>query len=222
MSFRATTFRQSLFVVLVLGLFATKAAFGQAATSPIAFVDQGAITTSFVAAPNAAPNGIVTSDESAEWFKIEYHYGTTANLTAPYVDAIQFKIWIEGRDMQATGVVNGQQVKGLAIALTGSETYVNVPAGKDIYGVFFVNPNTLGRYCQRTYSDFDRTFNIHIEAYINGQKMDYIDKNKETDPNWFAALKPITNLVYLQYQTPFIAYDSDRYPGIKLPDTSGQ
>ena len=104
------------------------------------------------------------------------------------------------------------------MALTGSVIYVNVPAGKDIYGVFYVHPNTLVRYSdERGYENFDRKYDVHVEAYVGGALMDAINKNKEQDPlGWFKPFTVVPNLVYRQDQTPFIIADPDRYPAIKL------
>lgn len=208
-------------VVFFLGLIAGPAAFGQAANSPIAFVNREAITTTFVSAPFLGTNGNQSASRGANWLQVEFHYGTTAALTTPFLDEVEFKVWIEGLDLQATDApVKGQ---GVAVGLTGSVTYVNVPAGKDIYGVFYVHPNTLARYSStRGYEDFDQKFNIHIEAYIGGAKMDYFDKKKENDPNWFQQLRVVPNLVYRQDQCPFLIYSPDRYPAIKLPAATGQ
>jgi hypothetical protein len=146
---------------------------------------------------------------------VEFHYGTTPLLKTNYVDAVEFKVWIEGRDMlDPDAQVKG---KGVAVALTGTVTYVNIPAGKDIYGVVYVHPSSLGRYCERTYTDFDRKFNIHIQALIGGAEMDHFDKNKEKDTNWYVPLKPVPDLVHRQDQCPFLLTDPDRYPAIKLP-----
>ena len=51
--------------------------------------------------------------------------------------------------------------------------------------------------------------------------MDYFDKNKETDVNWYKALRPLDGYVYRQNQSPFIMADPDRYPPIKLPPPAG-
>ncbi len=217
MSFRATALWRSFLVVSVLGLMAGRSAFGQAANSPIAFVNESAITTSFVSAPNLSPSGPSTGDEATQWLKVEFHYGTTPNLTSPFVDSVEFKVWIEGRDLYAPDAPKGQ---GWAVTLTGSVTYVNVPAGKDIYGVFYIPPSTLARYSEHGYSDFERKYDVHISAFVGGQEMDRYDKNKEADPNWYKAPKAIEGMVYRQNQTPFIAYDADRYPPIKLPAES--
>ena len=201
-------------LIFFLGLIAAPAAFGQSKDSPIAFSNTDGITTTFVTAPNLAGTGGSASGDN-QWLKVEFRYGTTPVLKANYVDAVEFKVWIEGLDLlDPNAPVKG---KGVAVALTGSVTYVNIPMGKDIYGVVYVHPSTLGRYCERSYTDFERKFNIHIEALIGGAEMDHFDKNREKDPNWFQPLKPITGLVYLQNQTPFIIADPDRYPGIKLP-----
>jgi hypothetical protein len=196
-------------------LVGAPAAFGQLATSPVAFANLGAVTTSFVTAPNLA--GSSASASGAQWLKVEFHFGTTPKLTTPFLDSVEFKVWIEGVDSLAPNPSQPTGV-GVAVGLTGSVTYVNIPAGPDSYGVFYVHPSTLGRYSSsRGVEDFDRKFDVHVEAYVGGALMDKIDKNKETDPDWFKALKPIPNLVYRQDQTPFIIADPDRYPAIKLP-----
>ena len=219
MSFRATVLRRSFFVVSLLGLIAGEKAFGQAANSPIAFDNEGAITTSFVSAPNMG--GGSASNGEIQWLKVEWHYGTTSNLTTPFLDEVTFKVWIEGRDLQAKDAPDPTQ--GIAIGLTGTVTYVNVPAGKDLYGVVYVNPNTLTRYSTAAGpTDFDRKFDVHVSAYIGGAEMDRFDKNKETDPNWYKQLRVVPNLVYRQNQCPFIVVDPDRYPAIKLQPDAGQ
>ena len=196
---------------------AARPAFGQAANAPIAFVNQEAITTTFVQAPNLAGTSGAAGGGNAQWLKIEFHYGTTDKLTAPFLDSVQFKVWIEGLDLLAKNApVPG---KGAAVALTGDVTYVNVPAGKDLYGVFYVHPNTLVRYSdERGYEQFERKYDVHVEAYVGGALVDENNKNKEADPlGWFKPFTVVPNLVYRQDQTPFVIADPDRYPAIKLP-----
>lgn len=191
-------------------------AFGQAPNSPIAFVSREAILTTFVTAPNVSTaNASGAPSTPGQWLQVEFHYGTTAALKTAYLDAVEFKVWIEGLDPLAT---NSQGGKGVGVALTGSVTYVNVLAGKDLYGVFYVHPSTLARYStDRGYEDFDRKFDVHIEAYVGGALMDEINKNKEQDPlKWFQPLTVVPNLVYRQDQCPFLLSNPDRYPAIKL------
>jgi hypothetical protein len=208
-------------MVVLLGLLVTPAAFGQLPTSPIKFVNQEAITTSFVGAPNmdTDTNAAPPSGEPGKWLKVEFHYGTTALVTKdyPYVDSVEFKVWIEGLDLFAKNApVPG---KGASVVLTGSVTYVNVPAGKDLYGVFYVHPSTLARYStDRGYEDFDRKFNVHIEAYVGGALMDYFDKVKDkAGLDWYKAPTAIPGLVYRQDQCPFLISNPDHCPAIKLP-----
>jgi len=208
--------RRSCPVVILLVLMAAPSAFGQAANSPVAFANEDAVTTSFVVAPNLAGTAGAAPGGNTQWLKVEFHYGTTAALTTPFLDSVEFKVWIEGLDLLAKNApVAG---KGVSVALTGSVIYVNVPAGKDIYGVFYVHPNTLVRYSdERGYENFDRKYDVHVEAYVGGALMDAINKNKEQDPlGWFKPFTVVPNLVYRQDQTPFIIADPDRYPAIKL------
>ena len=221
-------FRRSHLTVALLTFTAVSSAFGQLKNekgeliSPVAFANQGAITTSFVNSPSVGGSaGPGSGGGNTQWLKVEVHYGTTAALTTKFIDSVQLKIWIEGLDLLATDApVPG---KGVAIALTGQVTYVNIAAARDVYGVFYVHPSTLARYSSdRGFEDFDRKFDIHVEAYVNGTLMDAIDKNKEQDPKWFQALKVVPNLVYQQNQSPFLLADVDRYPAIKLPANTGQ
>ena len=221
MSFRATVLRRHGLAVLLLTLITAPIALGQLSTSPIAFSNQDAIVTSFVQAPNQGGTSGEAPGGNNMWLKVEFHYGTTVNLKTRYLDQADFKIIIEGLDPDAPNP-NQPSGKGVAIGLTGSISYVNIPAGKDVYGVFYVHPSTLDRYSSTTgYEDYDRKFNIHLEASVGGTVMDVIDKNKEKDPNWYKILTPVPNLIYRQDQSPFIMADPDRYPAMKQ-STPGQ
>jgi len=206
--------RQGL-VVLLLTLITAPIALGQVATSPIVFAKQDGITTSLVTAPNQGGTGSGSANNATQWLKVEFHYATTPNLKTKYLDAVQFKITIEGLDPEAVNSTGG---KGVAVGFTGEVTYLNVAAGKDIYGVFYVHPSTLARYSSdRGAEDYDRKFDIHLEAYVDGALQDYFNKRPEKDPDWYKVLKPITGLVFRQDQSPFIMADTDRYPAMKLP-----
>ncbi len=186
----------------------------QVANSPVMFVNQNAIVTSFVQTTNLG-GGSGSSSDNNQWLKIEFHYSVNPAV-GDYLNEVQFKVWVEGLDLLAPDApIPG---KGVAVALTGSVTYLNVLKGKDAYGVVYVHPSTLGRYSAGGgYQDFDRKFNIHVEADVDGKPVDVFDKNKETDPNWYQPLRPIPGLIYLQNQSPFITTDADRYPALKLP-----
>jgi hypothetical protein len=199
-----------------MSLGAASMAFGQAANSPVMFANQDAVTTAFVTAPNLAGTAGTASSASSNWLKIEVHFATTDKLLTPFLDSLDVKVWIEGLDPQAKNAAGG---KGVGIILTGTVTYINVAAGKDIYGVFYVHPSTLDRYSGDGGSqNYDRKYDIHAELQVGGAVMDAINKNKETDPlGWYKPLTVVPNLVMRQDQTPFIVADPDRYPAIKLP-----
>lgn len=218
-----TALKRSLLAVVLVASVASPL-FGQAANSPIVFASPVAITTSFVNAPQVGSSGDNGggggggSSDRAQWLKVEFHYACTPQAPLTFLDSAEFRVWIEGRDM----FYPGGGADGVPIALTGTVTYINIAASKDVYGVFYVHPSTLARYSTtQGATDFDRKFNVHVEAYVGGVKMDLFDKNKEQDPNWFAQLHPIPGLVYRQDQSPFVLTDVNRYPAIKL-STSAQ
>jgi len=137
-----------------------------------------------------------------------------------FIDSVQFKVWIEGFDLYAKDAPPG--AKGVSITLTGDVTYINVPMSRDLYGVFYVSPAVLARYSSdRGVEDFDRKFNVHLEAYANGALVDMIDKRKEQDPKWFAPFRAVPNLVSRQDQCPFVISDTSRYPMIKPQPSAG-
>jgi hypothetical protein len=137
----------------LVGIFAGLAMLPLAAqvpNSPIVFA-QSAITTSFVTPTNIGGSG-GGNDTNQQWLKVEFHYGVLQPPLAPvpqgqtppqFVDSVEFRVWIEGRDFYAPPPTTPQ---GLPVALTGSVTYVNVPASRDAYGVFYVPPATLARF----------------------------------------------------------------------------
>lgn len=215
MSFRATALRQSRLVVLLFGLI-TGSVCGQVQNSPVVFANQDAITTSFVRATNLTGTNSSSSSDENQWLKVELHYSVTPPPTmGNHLDSVEFKVWIEGRDLLDP---QGKPNEGIAVALTGSVTYVNVLQARDAYAVFYVHPSTLGRYSTKEgYEDFDRKFDVHAEIYVGGKAVDAIDKKKGETLGWHLQLKAVPGLVFRQNQTPFVNADPDRYPAIKLP-----
>jgi hypothetical protein len=188
---------------------------GAAKPRVIHFFDRDGVTVTFVNAPNMGGSGASSSGTPAQWMKVEFHYSVTPATAVPWVDAVQFKIWIEGRDMFAPDAPGKD---GVAVALTGDVTYVNLAKGRDAYGVFYVHPSTLARYSttEGGVEDFDRKFDVHVEAYVGGQLVDYINRRQETDQqNWIKPLRPVPGLVLRSDQSPFIMADPDRYPAMK-------
>jgi len=214
MSFRATTLKRSQLVGFFLVLTGLTA-WSQVANTPLKFADVGAITSTLVQASSLGESSGGSSDDS-KWLKVEFHFSITKDA-GPYVDEADFKIWIEGRDLLDP---QGKPNEGVAVALTGSVAYINIAQGKDVYGVFYVHPSTLKRYCKQGSTDFERTFNVHMEASVGGKVVDVYDKKKEQDPNWYQPLKPVPGLVYRQNQCVFVVTDPSRYPAIKLPADS--
>lgn len=215
MSFRLTMLKRCPLIGLFLGLTGISL-FAQVANAPVKFADSGAITPTFVEPPSMGENSGGGSNDDKQWLKVEFRFSVTKDAGA-FLDAVQFKIWIEGRDMLDP---LGKPNEGIFVALTGSVTYVNIAQNNDVYGVFYVPPSTIKRYSKLSSSDFERLFNIHIEADVDGKYVDGIDENKEKDLKWYQSLKTVPGLVYRQNQCAFIVTDPTRYPAIQLPTES--
>lgn len=217
MSFRATALKQLHTALFWMGL-ASVPAMAQVANSPIVFADRDAVTATWVQATSVV-NGGATSRTDTRWLKVELHYSVNPPNGMSFQDEAEFKVWIEGRDLFDPA---GKPGEGIAVGLTGSIKYVNLPAGKDVYAVFYVPPATIARFSAGGgTSDFDRKFNIHAEADVAGKPVDAIDKNKEQDLTWYTKLKQVAGMVYLQNSSPFLLADPDKYPPVKQT-SSGQ
>jgi hypothetical protein len=216
MSFHATKLKQRFLIPFLL-VGASIPAFSQAADSPIVFNSTDGIKTTLVDLPSFLGSTSGGNEGTPKkWLKIEFKYAATP-AKGDYVDAVQFKVWVEGRDLMAP---NAPGDEGVAVVLTGSVTYVNIPKDKDTYGVFYVHPCTMGRYSTKQgYTDFERKFNVHLDAIIDGKVVDNIDKNKETDLAWYQKFPALSGFVYRQDQCPFLLTEFGRYPPIKLSDS---
>jgi hypothetical protein len=218
MSFRATAFKRHGLALIFLGMIAISAwAQGQVRPRPVLFNDRDGIATTFASAPSFANS--YSSSDNPQWLKVEFHYSVTPRADqGNFLPSLTIKVWIEGRDLYDP---QGKPGEGIAVVLTGEVTYVNVPAGKDEYGVVYVHPDTLARYSTtQGYTDFDRNFNIHAEVDVDGQISDYYDKNKEPDLNWYTKPRPVKGLVYRQNQCAFILDSPGHYPALNLGDAS--
>ena len=225
MRFHPTALKRSLLLILLVGSALTRT-WGQATdangnvVAPIVFQGPEAVTATLIDPPTAGLGRSEGSSntENSQWLKVEFHYAVKPKPPLPFVESVEFRVWIEGRDLYAPEATTAD---GLAVALTGTVTYINLAQTNDGYGVFYVHPATLLRYSTKAGSgDFAEKFNVHLEAYVNGVKVDYFDKNKEDDANWFQPLKVIPGLVYRQDQCGFMLVDPTRYPQIR--PSSGQ
>jgi hypothetical protein len=194
----------------------------------INFFNQEAVTTTSVQAPVVGSSSGGNSTENTNWLKVEWHYGVNPPdpKKNPWIDSVQFKVWVEARDLYSSTVPPGSQ-DGVAVCLTGSVTYLNLTTARDAYGVVFIHPSTLSRYCgSGSTEDFDRKFNVRVEAYVGGKLVDYQSKNPndKSGPDWNKGLASVPNLVLRQDQTPFLMADTTRYPMLKpisTPDSGG-
>jgi hypothetical protein len=197
---------------------------GNPAKRVINFDNSSGITEEMVPPTAVGENNPGSNPDQTNWLKVEFHYSVNPEHPDkyPWVDSAEFKIWIEGRDSYAPNPPPGSTE--VAVCLTGEVTYINLYAARDAYGVFYVHPSALARYCgSGSTEDFDRKFNIHVEAYVGGKLVDYFDKNKN-DPggaNWFKGPTAVPDLVSNQANSPFLLSNPNRYPETKSSTSAG-
>ncbi len=163
------------------------------------------------------------SQRNKKWLRVEFTYDvnppqTNPNVEAQYLDEATFKVWIEARDYADPRAAS--QGQGLPVAFVGSVTYVNLYKGKGQFGAVFLHPATVERYGgpNNGIQNFMATdkYDVHVEASVGGQPICGLDRLKETSQTWYQQLKPLNGLVYNKDQTPFIVFEPERYPAIKL------
>jgi len=242
MSFRAMGLKRSLGVIGMVTVAGVVTVTAQMAKPPVAamaaarlgqdyapaqqqrvieFFNQGSVTTMLVAPPALGSTGGGSTAGGTDWLKVEWHYSVNPAdpKKLPWIDEVQFKVYVEGRDLYAA---NAPGQEGVAVCLTGEVTYVNLAQSRDAYGCVFLHPSTLARYAgTRGPEDFERKYNVRVEAYVGGKMVDYQSKNPNDKggPDWNKGLPSVTNMLMQQDKTPFIAADTNRYPMIK--GTSG-
>ena len=218
MRFHATEFKRLTFGLL-LGSFQAGSLLAQIQDSPIVFSNIDGVTATLVTCPSLGSVGNQSQpSQPKQWLKVELHYKVSPPNNLPFLDAVQFKVWVEGADLLAPDAPPSGQ--GVAVAMTGQVTYVNIPAARDAYAAFYVHPAALARYSSSTtgnQDDFTRRFNTHAEAYVSGTKVDFYDRRKEDDLSWYTKLRPIVGMIYNQNECPFFLSDTSRYPQIKAP-----
>lgn len=219
MAFHPTAFKRLLFITLLAGVTLSRS-WGQAVDSPIKFADLGAITVTLVEPPSLGQSN-TPRGEAGLWLKVDYMFAVKPTGAKPFLDAVTFNITIEGRDLYATDATSAE---GVPVGLTGTETYVNVAAGREIHGVFYLHPSTMVRYSTKSGPrDFTSRFNIHLDAMVDGKLADYYNLKNEKDLNWYkeastdnpAGLRLVSGLVYRQDQCCFIVNDPSFYPQLK-------
>ena len=213
MSFRATALFGRHLVVLLLGL-AAGPVMAQVANSPVVFVNQNAIVTSFVQTTNLG-GGSGGSGDNSQWLKVEFHYSVTPAV-GDYLPRSSSRFgWKASTCSRPTRRSRARALRWRSPvrSLTSMSS-----RARTVTALFMFIPRLSDATVPGGgYQDFDRKFNIHVEADVDGKAVDVFDKNKETDPNWYQPLRPIPGLLYLQNQSPFISADPDRYPALKLP-----
>jgi len=217
MAFHPTAFLRLAALILLASVMPIRS-WGQATDSPIKFLGPDAITTTLVDPPVVAGSSSSGGD-ATQWLKIEFHYEVDPKGTTPFVDAITFNISVEARDQYAKNPASPDSVTVNSVVLTGTETYINLAATHDGYGVFYIHPSTLARYASKSgTSDFAERFNVHLEAMVGGKLADYFDKRPDpSGPDWYKPLTPVPGLVLRQDQCCFIVVDTSRYPQLKPP-----
>jgi hypothetical protein len=203
--------------------------YAQQSSRVIQFFNQESVTVTLLPAPVVGSTSGGSSTEGTNWLKVEWHYGVNPPdpKKNPWIDSVQFKVYVEARDLYNAGVPAGSQ-NGVAVLLTGAVTYLNLTTARDAYGVVYIHPSTLVRYCgSGSPEDFDRKFNVKVEAYVGGKLVDYQSKNTNDKggPDWNKAITiAVPNFVLRQDQTPFLMADTIRYPMLKpiaTPDSGG-
>ncbi len=127
MSFRAMGLKRSLGVALMVMAAASSAALAQMVKPPVAmltaarigqdyaqgqkprlihFTTSKLLRCSFSRRHRSGSNSGPLGSDNTNWLKVEFHYSINPDdpQKNPWIDSVQFKVWIEGRDLYAANV----------------------------------------------------------------------------------------------------------------------
>jgi hypothetical protein len=158
------------------------------------------ITRDLIATPQFAYGGAeqYPAAESNRWLQVEVEFAATPALT----DQLTVKYFI---------LFNGN-------LFTGEVTHVNVPAGRERRSVIYMTPRTLVRYGGNRPITVNSVPNVAVQIVQQGAVKDELSFAR-AQPQWYAALPPISGLLLNKNETPFAPLYWDRYEQIK---TSGR
>lgn len=97
------------------------------------------------------------------------------------------------------------------VLLTGSVKHINIAAGRELYSVIYVPPQTLGVLFKGKPLTANDVQNVAVQLEVQGQTVSQESSKKAPNPNWFQAMPQIQGKVLNKNLTPFAPLYWDRY-----------
>jgi hypothetical protein len=141
-------------------------------------------------------------DGRANWLKVEAEFATAPN----WIDEITFTFYVVLRG-NANDLPEGARENNL---FSGTVTYIHVPQSRRMVANMFLDPNTLARYGQPTYTAVVVAINGEPAARMADPAID------PEEPNlWWSRETPNEVPLLSRKETPFALVEHDHLPTIK-------
>lgn len=150
------------------------------------------ILPSVVKTPEYSISGTTKRSRNLDWLEIEVEYTTKPEM----IDELTFNFVI---------LLAGKLLE------SGEVTYVNIPKGREHFGVVYVSPRTLDRVTGGKPLTAATIENIKVDITRQGQLL----STKSLKPTPLPNVARVANLVLKKPDTPFAPLFWDRYESLK-------
>jgi hypothetical protein len=148
---------------------------------------------------------------NGDWFMVEAKFSTDIDA-----EQVQVKFYVEAvKDTFAAEKEAGAtKEKGAYLVLTGDQTYLNVPKGREHYAAMFLDPMTLIRYGGKDGARAFKQMNVHVQISM-GADIDAEKDMKQDDAGWFDKGQQISGALIGLKDSPWWPSQVKRYNRVK-------
>jgi hypothetical protein len=161
--------------------------------------------------PGEVRGQAVEQELNGDWFMVEAKFSTDVNA-----EQVQVKFYVEAvQDTFATEKETGEaKEKGAYLVLTGDQTYLNVPKGREHYAAMFLDPMSLIRYGGKDGVRAFRQLNVHVQVSM-GANIDAEKDMKQDDAGWFDKGQQVSGVLIGLKDSPWWPSQTKRYNRVK-------
>ena len=146
-----------------------------------------------------------------DWYQVEVKFSTELD-----VPEVQVKFYVEAvEDLFAPEAKEKKNEKERAyLVLTGEQTYLNVPRGREHYAAMYLDPMSLIRYGGKDGARGFRQMNVHVQVFMGSELASEKDMRKD-DEGWFDTGQQISGVLIGLKDSPWWPSMARRYNRVK-------
>jgi len=145
-----------------------------------------------------------------DWYMVEVKFSTEVDAAQ-----VQVRFFVEAvEDTFNQDNKGAPKDKSAYLVLTGDQTYLNVPKGREHYAAMFLDPMTMIRYGGKDGVRAFKQMNVHVQISM-GADVDAEKDMKQDDVGWFDKGQQISGALIGLKDSPWWPSQAKRYNRIK-------